>query len=101
MSTGEWRAFKPKELFAAWAHVDAGGIAVHLSGDWTPPGRKSPTACAHLFGPDRATLTAAAVSLGQKPRYIQRANDPRRMHFDLWGAPLAEALRRCSDPQLP
>jgi hypothetical protein len=97
----EWRRFEAKQLHQAWAWAAAGGIAVHMSGTWTPPGRKNPCPCAHLLGPDRETLTAAAASLGQKPRYIQRASDPdpKYMHFDLWGAPLEKALRRCTTDQ--
>lgn len=94
-----WRLFKFREIREAEAFAASGGIAVHLSGDWQVPtgGIK---ACAHLFGPDRETLTAAAVELGLKPAWIQYPDNPKRMHFDLWSGPLAKAKKRCP-PETP
>lgn len=96
--TAEWRLFQFREIREAEAFAAAGGIAVHLSGDWKVPtgGVKS---CAHLFGPDRETLTQAAVELGLKPRWIQYPDNPKRMHFDLWSAPLKKAIARCTPPE--
>lgn len=90
-----WRLFQFGEIFEAEAFAAAGGIAIHLSGDWIPPGRSEPCPCAHLFGPDRATLTAAAFLVGCKPSWIQYPDNPKRMHFDVWGALLAKAKKLC------
>ncbi len=90
-----------RELREAYAFAAAGGIAVHQMGDITGDVFKNAPSVfhkkkfAHLFGPNRELLTAAAVELGCKPSWIQKVDDPQRMHFDLVGSILQKALKRC------
>lgn len=101
MAAPRWKLFQFTEIREAEAYAAAGGIAVHLSGDWIPPGRTSPTPCAHVFGPDRETLTREITTLGMKPAFTQYPDDPKRMHFDVWSSPLARAKLRCKADILP
>jgi len=82
-----WKYFRQFELREALAHTDAGGIAVHESGQ-TRGGK--PTA--HLLAGTPRDLANAAEEVGLKNGYVQA--DPRP-HFDLWGAPLMLALQKC------
>lgn len=99
MTAPAWKFFTWHEIREAEAWARAGGIAIHSADDghliYTPPGRTEPTPCAHMFGPDRVTLTEQAGTLGQKANWIQYPNNPAKMHFDLWGVPLARAKARC------
>jgi hypothetical protein len=85
----EWRYFRKFELREALAHVDAGGIAVHESGQtW---GGKPTT---HLLAGSRGQLMTAAEELGLKAKHIQL---DRHIHFDLYGEPLMLALQKCME----
>lgn len=82
-----WRYFRQFELRAALAHADAGGIAIHESGQlWRGK------ATSHLLAGSRGQLMTAAEELGLNTRYVQ--TEPR-IHFDLFGAPLMLALQKC------
>jgi len=83
-----WRYFRQFELREALAHADAGGIAVHESGQlWRGK------ATSHLLAGSRGQLMTAAEELGLKrAEYVQL--EPR-LHIDLFGGPLMLALQKC------
>lgn len=86
--------------------AEFGGIAVHLMGsaDKWLAGKSARVIrafggkdFAHLFGPSIEILYEAATSIGCNTTWIQHPNNPRRMHFDITGAMLKRALKRCKD----
>ena len=91
------------EIHAAYDFAASGGIALHLMGSVTGDVFKNAPKVfkgrqfGHLFGPNREALTSAAMSLGCKPSWIQKIDDPRRMHFDLVGSKLEKAKKLCSN----
>lgn len=101
----KWKKFDMKLLREAEEFAASGGIAIHLSGpasrfftEDTPKHVQNvfgDREFAHMFGPDRESLTRAAVSIGCKPQWIQHPNNPKRMHFDITGVILARALKNC------
>lgn len=99
----EWRVFMMHEIREAFAFAASGGIALHLMGDITGDAFKNAPRVfkgrkfGHLFGPNREALTTAAVSLGCKPEWIQKVDDPKRMHFDLVGSRLERAKKLCTN----
>lgn len=97
----EWRIFQYREVREAKAFAEAGGIAIHvcflLAADADAPQVFRGRRFAHMFGPDEATLTEAAVSIGCKPSWVQRPGKKvSYLHFDLVGQPLERALKRCA-----
>lgn len=96
----EWKIFQIRELCEAYAFAGSGGIAIHLMGTITGDRFKNAPRVfrgkefAHLFGPNLETLISAARSIGCKPEWIQKSEDPKRRHFDLVGAKLQRALKR-------
>ncbi|MBE3130604.1 MAG: hypothetical protein IMZ54_07790 [Acidobacteria bacterium] len=83
-----WKYFRQFELREALAHADAGGVAIHESGQlWR--GKST----SHLLAGSRGQLMTAAEELGLKrAEYVQL--EPR-LHIDLFGAPLMLALQKC------
>ena len=84
-----WRYFRSREVPAARAWANHGGIAVHEN-IFKSRGRRT----CHLLASSEAQLIEAATSVGCSPYWIQRT---RTLHFDLVEEQLARALARCSN----
>ena len=82
-----WKYFRQFELREALEHADAGGIAIHESGQ-TRMGK--PTV--HLLAGSRRGLVNAAEEVRIKTKYVQLVPYD---HFDLFGRPLMLALQKC------
>lgn len=96
MSEPEWRWYPWRKTFEAMQFARAGGIALAenpLGKAWAN-GRTA----AHMFGPDKETLLAAALSIGLKARWIQYPDDDGKRHFDVKGWPLQRAITKCTWP---
>src|SRR5258708_6671592 len=101
----KWRAFEKHRLYEAEHFARKGNIAIHLMGNanqWLGKHSSAQTIrnftnkdFAHVFGPDRKTLTEAVVSIGANAHWIQHPEHPNRMHFDVTGKILKKALAKC------
>ncbi len=87
-----WRYFRVREIKEAFAHADAGGIAVHDSG----MKYKRNYAC-HLFAESKMALMNAAEELGLDTKWVQIGYG--RDHFDIFGEPLMRALQKCMEEE--
>lgn len=96
------KLFQQREIFAAYAHVEAGGQALHLHTFLTPTAPSSfrrevegGGQIGHLLDQDLQRLITTALSLGVLRIHIEHRGT-RRQHIDLCGEPLQRALRRCA-----
>lgn len=92
-----WMWFEMMDLESAFAHVLAGGVAVHENGfgyKWAGDKR-----AAHLLAATDSLLHGAARRIGLNIRWFQRgksAGMPNNgNHFDVKGAPLIRAFDLC------
>lgn len=92
-----WQLYSLKAIVEARAWAAGGGVAVHLSGNWVPPGRKTATPCAHILAADLPALKAVAAQLGMQERWIQHPSNDHRRHLDVWGARLERAKALCAN----
>jgi hypothetical protein len=97
------KIFQQRELQDAFAHVAAGGQALHLmSGLFaylrrdTPRCFKGRAQIAHLFDQDRDRLISTARKLGVRVIKVER-DGARGQHIDLCGQPLNRAISMAAE----